>query len=130
MSSKTNYNYNKVASCLSLFVATVMARSTGMYRNRNNSEGDTSVKGYAIVPYIHLRCHRTTQENIIFSQSQKILLKEIRKLMLYYSRPWHISISNHALNRDDGVYICQRNTCISLAGDVIPWVFKKLRLHL
>ena len=34
-------------------------------------------------------------------------------------------MSNHALNRDDGAYICQRNTCISLADDVIPWVFKK-----
>ena len=42
---------------------------------------------------------------------------------------WHINICNHALNRDDGAYICQRNICISLAGDVIPWVFKKPRLQ-
>ena len=33
---------------------------------------------------------------------------------------WHINMSNHALNRDDGAY---------LAGDVIPWVFKKPRLQ-
>ena len=26
--------------------------------------------------------------------------------------------------------ICQRNICISLAGDVIPWVFKKPRLQI
>ena len=25
--------------------------------------------------------------------------------------------------------ICQRNICISLAGDVMPWVFKKPRLQ-
>jgi hypothetical protein len=43
---------------------------------------------------------------------------------------WHINMSNHALNRDDSASICQRNTCISLSGDVIPWVFKKPRLHL
>jgi hypothetical protein len=31
-------------------------------RNQNNSEGDTSVKGYA--SSIHSRCHRTNQENL------------------------------------------------------------------
>ena len=39
-------------------------------------------------------------------------------------------MSNHALNRDDGAYLPQRNICISLAGDVIPWVFKKPRLQI
>ena len=43
---------------------------------------------------------------------------------------WHINMSNHALNIGMTVPICQRNICISLAGDVIPWVFKKPRLHL
>ena len=44
---------------------------------------------------------------------------------------WHINTSNHALNRNDGVYLpdLKRNICISLAGDVIPWVFKKPRLQ-
>jgi hypothetical protein len=67
-------------------------------RNQNNSEGDTSVKGYAIVPYIQgvaepikrmlSNCNNKvalkpylTLDHI--SQSQKILLKQIRKLMLY-----------------------------------------------
>jgi hypothetical protein len=27
------------------------------------------------------------------------------------------------------VPICQRNICISLAGDVIPWVFNQLRSY-
>ena len=40
---------------------------------------------------------------------------------------WHINMGNHALGMT--VPICQRNICISLAGDVIPWVFKKPRLQ-
>ena len=34
---------------------------------------------------------------------------------------WHINMSNHALNIGMTVPICQRNTCILLADDVIPW---------
>jgi hypothetical protein len=40
----------------------------------------------------------------------------------------HINMSNHAIGMT--VSICQRNTGILLAGDVIPCVFKKPRLHL
>jgi hypothetical protein len=39
---------------------------------------------------------------------------------------WHINMSNHALNRDDGAYFPEEYMH-SLAGDVIPWVFKKPR---
>jgi hypothetical protein len=40
-----------------------------------------------------------------------------------------INMSYHALNRDDGAYLPEES-CISLAGDVMPWVFKKPRLQL
>ena len=45
---------------------------------------------------------------------------------------WHINMSNYAVNRDDGAYLPEEynNTCISLAGDVIPGVFKKPQLQL
>jgi hypothetical protein len=39
-------------------------------------------------------------------------------------------MSNHALNRDDGAYICHTNKSILLAGDVTPWVYKKPRCDL
>jgi hypothetical protein len=37
-------------------------------------------------------------------------------------------MSNHALNRDNGAYLPEEYM-LSLAGDVIPWVFKKPRLQ-
>ena len=41
---------------------------------------------------------------------------------------WHINMSHHALNRDDGAYLPEEYCiCIFLPGDVIPWVFKKPR---
>jgi hypothetical protein len=41
---------------------------------------------------------------------------------------WHINMSNHALNRDDGAYL-QEEYMHPLAGDAIHWVFKKPRLQ-
>jgi hypothetical protein len=42
---------------------------------------------------------------------------------------WHINMSDHALNRDDGDYLPEEYICILLADDVIPWVFKKPWSH-
>jgi hypothetical protein len=41
---------------------------------------------------------------------------------------WHINMSNHALNRDDGAYLPEEYMHL-IGSDVIPWVFKKPRLQ-
>ena len=70
-------------------------------KNQNNSEGDTSFKSYAVVPYIQgvtepierilnncnvkvaLKPYLTLGHIFPKCQSRKILFKQIRKLMLY-----------------------------------------------
>jgi hypothetical protein len=42
---------------------------------------------------------------------------------------WHINMSNHALNRDDGAYLPEEYMHLIGRYDVIPWVFKKPRLQ-
>ena len=53
-------------------------------------------------------------------ENSKVITTNYRYGQRLCLEAWHINMSNHALNRDE-VPICQRNICISLAGDVIPW---------
>jgi hypothetical protein len=81
-------------------------------RNQNNSEGNTSVKGYAIVLYIQgvaepIKRMLSNCNNKValkpyltlghISQSQKILLKQIKKLML--------SILYHAVTARKSIWV-------------------------
>ena len=38
---------------------------------------------------------------------------------------WHLNMSNHALNKEDGAYLSEEYTFILLADDVMPWELKK-----
>ena len=71
---------NKVASYLSLFVATLMARSTGIFANKDTTSNETNT--WSALRVLPLSWH--------FPELQELPMT---------------------------VPICQRNTCISLAGD-------------
>ena len=85
-------------------------------RNQNNSEGDTSVKGYAIVPYIQgvtepIKRINSQVENRLYTkheiawENSKVITTNNRYVQRLCLEAWHINMSNYALNRDDGAYL-------------------------